>query len=283
MAHDPAIPPPMTGRESLAERLVRSLAARDGGGPGASEPGGKGIKDSLLPVVEPPPIALDFGRLQGLGFMAPFGRATPLTENFRVIKRQILADSVARNHSLMITSALPGEGKTFVAMNLALSMTAEQDLHVVLVDCAGRGPGLAALFGLGEPPGLVELLAEGNLDPAPYLRRTSVANLSFLPAGRPHPHRAEMMAGKRMRQVLDELAARFYDRAMIIVDTPSVLVSAESINLSMHVGRVVVVVENGRIPRDALERTLSLVQGCPNVDCILNMVEDDVYGLVGYG
>lgn len=255
---------------SLAERLARHRVS-------PPVPVGR-----AMVVPRRPPLELDLDGWRAAGFATPQAPPSALVQAIRILRCRLLAVSHVR--TVMVTSPGGGEGKTFAAVNLALGLCGERSLQVVVVDADGHRQGAGRLFGGTEPPGLADLLDEDStLETADALRHTSIPNLAFLPSGNPRPHTAELMSGRRMGRVLRDLASRSYDRTLVIVDTPPVLESAEAASLSMHVDRGIVIVRNGETKMNSLCRSLDMLQGCPAVDCILNMADIDVYGSDGYG
>jgi protein-tyrosine kinase len=201
--------------------------------------------------------------------------STVVSEEFRALKRRLLEDAEAR--TILVTSAMPGEGKSFVALNLALGF---DEGSVVLVDADWHRHSLADQFRVAPSPGLSDLLADESLALDAVLHPTPFGILSFLAPGRPP---SPGLPGRRLARRIGELASRDNNRSITIVDTPPVLSSPEAIAWAGHVARVVIVVQSHRTPGHILRRTLSLVQDCPKVDCVLNMAELDAVGLKGYG
>lgn len=223
-----------------------------------------------------PPQEIDLKRLQSEGYVTPSGGGGRLIEEYRIIKRQLLQmafgrdpDAPPNGHVIMVTSTQPGEGKTFTALNLAMSLASERDLYVLLIDGDTQRQTLAQRLGISANTGLVDLLIEQGLDVGDALLRTNIPNLTFLPAGKNHVHTTELLASKQMANLMTDLAARYPDR-VIIIDTPPVLASTEAAALSQYVGQTVVVVENGRTTHRALGRSLDLLQSCKFVSCVFN-------------
>ncbi|HEX3137405.1 MAG TPA: chromosome partitioning ATPase, partial [Casimicrobiaceae bacterium] len=157
-------------------------------------------------------IEIDLERLKARGFVTPDAPKSQIADEFRVIKRPIIhnarrtAASAIRNGNLiMVTSALPGEGKTFTAVNLALSVAMELDTTVLLVDGDVAHPELPRVLGTPASPGLLELLTTNELDVSDAIVRTNVDNLSILPAGAHHRRATELLASEQMAIVLHEL------------------------------------------------------------------------------
>jgi Mrp family chromosome partitioning ATPase len=211
---------------------------------------------------------------------------TQLSEEFRIIKRRMLEGTPpgqAKARAILVTSTLAGEGKSFIARNLAISLTAGGEVPVILVDAGWNRRGLSDRLDMGLAPGLAELLSDDVLSLESVLQPTGVAALSLLPAGQSPRTGGEALLGRRLTRRIDELLQYGGGRSMTVIDAPPVLASTEGILWAGHVGMAVVVVQGRRTPRRLLHRTLSLVQACPDVRCVLNMVDTDAYGQQGYG
>jgi protein-tyrosine kinase len=244
------------------------------------------------PSQDAPLLEINFSKLQAAGFITPDSLRTPNTEAIRGIKRQLLKTAFPQGHKgvsgtnnhdnvIMVTSSMPGEGKTFVSLNLAMSFCAERDLSVLLIDGDGHRRFLGGLLGATEGVGIVDILVDKTLQVGDLIQRTSIPNLSFLSGGHSHPHSAELLASKQFGQLMQDLAAHYPNR-IIIIDTPPVLASTEAVVLSGYVGQTVVVVEKDRTSKRQLQRTLEMLDGARNVGCVLNFVpaEED---FTGYG
>jgi exopolysaccharide/PEP-CTERM locus tyrosine autokinase len=199
-----------------------------------------------------------------------------IAEEFRMIKRPLLnmalaeGDAAVRNGNLiMVTSARPGEGKTFTAINLALSIASERDIQVLLVDADSKQSTMLSELGIAADDGLVDMLAGDQPTLAQVMLKTNLANLMVLPAGRAHPHATELLASREMEELVERLASQSR-RRIIIFDAPPVLASSEATVLAQHVGQTLVVVESEKTNRRALEGTLALINGCPHVNLLLN-------------
>jgi protein-tyrosine kinase len=224
--------------------------------------------------------------------VTPTGARTRIAEEYRVIKRPLLLralstgpDAIAHGNMIMVTSANPGEGKTFTAVNLALSVASERDLHVLLVDADVQRPNVFKTLGLPEEKGLLDVLSDGTIDIGDVMVRTSLRNVSLIPAGSPALATTELLASQKMAALMSDIAARYPDR-IIIFDAPPVLASSEPSVLALHVGQIVVVVEAGRTGQRALEETLSHISVCPNISIVLNKAEiqnrTDRFGAYSY-
>jgi receptor protein-tyrosine kinase len=218
---------------------------------------------------------LDFDRLRRLGFVIP-GEASPVAEEFRVIKRPLLLNAfrtdtgrIDHGHLIMVTSAQPSEGKTFTAINLALSLAAERDLTVLLVDADAINPSVPPTLGFEAEHGLTDVLADRNIDLADVLVRTNVENLSILPAGSKHPLSNELLASSRMSAFVDDIAERYSDR-VIVFDSPPVLATSDPGVLALHVGQIAMVVEANRTGAGYLSDAVRALGSCKNIGLILN-------------
>jgi protein-tyrosine kinase len=240
-----------------------------------------------------PYVTLDLGKLQASGFVTPTGSRTRIAEEFRVIKRPILLRAFATGEEriesgnlMMVTSAKPGEGKTFTAINLAMSMASERDIHVLLVDADVQRPSVFQVLGLPPQKGLLDVLSDSNLNPADVLTRTNIRNLTLMAAGTPSLATTELLASQKMIDLMQDIATRYQDR-IIILDAPPVLASSEPSVLALHVGQVILVIEAGKTGRRAVEQTLTYIGGCPNISIVLNKADPgsgrDEFGGYGYG
>ncbi len=214
-----------------------------------------------------------------------------VTEELRIIKRQLLNRAVsegdnaqARADVIMVTSARPNEGKTFTSLNLAMSIAQESNRHVLLVDADGSRQGLRRFLTAGELPGLLDVVADPAADAADAILRTEVPRLSVVLAGTQQQHGPELLASQRMRALIDEMAARYDDR-IIILDAPPCLVSSDPAVLAAIVGQVVFVIEADRTQRGEVEASLELLRDCPQISLILNKTKvaaSNSFGSYGY-
>jgi protein-tyrosine kinase len=234
-------------------------------------------------------IEIDLLRLAEMGYVTPDSPRSQLADEYRVIKRPLLtnalrksATSVERGNLILITSAMPGEGKTFTSINLALSMAIELDCTVLLVDADVARPAVLDRLGLPSAKGLLDVLTDSRLDLSDVLMRTNVDRLSILPAGTHHPRATELLASDGMHRLVDELATRYADR-ILVFDAPPLLPSTESRVLATHMGQIVVVVEADHTQRSTLTQALATIESCPVVMTLLNkVVSSDVGSYYGY-
>ncbi len=193
------------------------------------------------------------------------------------IKRPLLANAMGhgaevlvRGKRILVTSAQAGEGKTFTAVNLALSLARETDFEVLLVDGDIPKADITRVFGLVGRPGLMDVVADEQRNPAEVIVRTDVPNLLLVPAGERHPLTAELFRSRRMEHVLDELAGH-NPRRLMVFDSSPLLATDESHVLASHMGQVVMVVAAGRTRRQAVFAALKSLNDYQFVGLVLNM------------
>ena len=214
-------------------------------------------------------------------------------EEFRIIKRHILANASRSpvgpgsdfNRVIMITSAKPGDGKTYTAINLALSLAFERDLKVLLVDADVYRQSMCGYLGIKAEQGWTDLLSDTSLTFSDVLLHTNIPNLSVLPAGKAHTEVPELLSSRKMGYMVTEMARRYPDR-FIIFDTLPCLASSEPAILAGMVGQAVFVVAAHETSRDQVESSLRLINACPSVSLILNKAEPmltEQFGKYGYG
>ncbi len=195
---------------------------------------------------------INLERLSGNGHISLSGERRQINEEYREIKRKLLANAFGplaktlhNPNIIMVTSSRPSEGKTFTATNLALSIAAEQDKTVLLVDADVLKPNVLNTLGLERRKGLMEYLVGEADDISEVLYSTNIDKLKIIPAGRSHHLSTEMLASHKMHETVDEFANRYPDR-IVIFDTPPLIGINESAILANFAGQAVVVVEEGK-------------------------------------
>jgi len=235
----------------------------------------------------PAPVALPADRLRARGLLAPGAERSKLAEQYRLVKRPLinraLGAPAARTGGklIMVTSAMPQEGKTFTAFNLALSISSEREIQVVLVDADPHRGQLLETLGLEPRLGLMDYLGGSVRRLDEILLPTERDNLWLVPSGGAHENSSELMTGPRIAQFITELELAHRPR-IVLFDTPPLLASTESAMLAQHVGQIVMVVEASRTTRPRLEEALRMVSGCPEVSLLLNKAQD-IYQYEQYG
>ncbi len=245
--------------------------------PADGTPVASGAEPSCPAAVWPSVAAatLDLEALQSTGHFVPGQARSAVVEEFRDLKRLLLnsvrTDPAAtrRQALVMVTSAVAGEGKTFCAINLAMSLAAEIDHSVLLVDADLHRPNLFAVLGVAPPIGLLDLLVDPSLALARVIVETSVPNLSLLSAGTPCATATELLASDAMGRLLDSLLADQPER-IVVFDAPPLASTSEAQVLASRVGQVVLVVAAGITPREQVAVALSRLADCPVVIPLLN-------------
>jgi protein-tyrosine kinase len=237
---------------------------------------------------EPVRLHLESMRLKGL--LTPDSKQSTTGEEFRVIKRPLIANAfgkgtapVRNGKRIMVTSAFPGEGKSFCAINLAMSIAAERDQKVLLIDADVARPSIPRELGISAEAGLMDWLIDGKLDVADLVLATNVDKLSILPAGRRHQSATELLASTSMSRLLEQISSRYPDR-ICIFDSPPLLVTTEARVLASYMGQIVMVVEAGRTPRDIVMEALSTIESNEVIGLVLNKAKKiESSGYYGYG
>ncbi|MDE2619672.1 MAG: capsular biosynthesis protein [Sphingomonadales bacterium] len=222
---------------------------------------------------------IDRKRLRELGLIVPEGTVGGLMEEFRIIKRQLLLQAMelrragagAAAQRVLICSPLPGEGKTYCATNLALSMAAEKEGEVVLVDADFAKPSILSTLGLPGGRGLMDALTDPSIDVADCVVGTDVPGLWVLPAGNATNLDTEYLAASHTRAILDRLTQGAPQR-MVVFDSPPALAASPASELAKYVGQAVVVARADQTAQSALEDAIALLSGCPNIQLLLNAV-----------
>lgn len=236
-------------------------------------------------------VRLDLAALAEMGFVTPNAPRAAIADQYRVIKRPLIANATGKGASvvqhgnrIMVTSAMPGEGKSFTAINLAMSIAMELDYTVLLVDADVSRPSIMKTLGLPPGPGLLDLLTNKQMEMSDTLLRTNVDKLSLLPSGTPHPRATELLASDAMTDLIEEMGHRYPDR-IIIFDSPPLLLTTESRVLATHMGQIVVVVQAEKTLQSQVRHALTTIESCPIKLMVLNQVhggDQDAYGY-GYG
>lgn len=221
-------------------------------------------------------VELDFRKMHDSGLLIPGRERSSLEEEFRIIKRPLLenvkghgAAKPVRANLIMVTSSLPGEGKTQTAINLAISMAMELDHTVLLVEADVVKPSALSRLGVPSDKGLMDLLADSELDVADVMLKTNIPKLTLLPAGTSQARSTELLGSATMDALLDELATKYSDR-IVVFDSPPLLPSTEARVMSAHMGQVVMVVEAGKTPLNAIKQSFATLEEHPVVLSMLN-------------
>lgn len=234
-------------------------------------------------------VNLDMDVLSAAGIIRVDAPRSQLADEFRIVKRPLIDNAIGKGAApikdgnlIIVTSALPGEGKTFTATNLAMSIAMELDHTVMLVDADVAKPNLLSRLGLPPGKGLLDVLVDESVTLQQVLLRTNVEKLTILPSGTLHPRATELLASDAMITLLEELASRYSDR-IIIFDSPPLLVTTEARTLASHMGQVVVVVRAEHTTHSAVKHALAAIEACPVRLMLLNQVKAETKDSYGYG
>lgn len=241
------------------------------------EPAGKLEEAAGLADIAPRPV-IEMAALHRAGMFDWSRGRSRISEEFRLAQRQLLRAAFAPaaeagvSNLVMVTSARPGEGKTFAAVNLAGSVAAQGDYHVLLIDSDSKRDSVCQALGLADAPGVLDLAANPSLDPAEVILRTEIEHLSLLPVGRERDRSSELFASRDMTKLIQRLGRRFSDR-LLILDAAPCLSTSDPAALSTVVGQILFVVEAERTQREEVEAALDLIQACPLVMLLLNKMQ----------
>jgi Mrp family chromosome partitioning ATPase len=259
--------------EDLPPPRVRPRPAVEVAAPSEAGPG---VKSPSRPVHHAR-VELDRAILAQHGLIAPDApAATSLAEEVRLIKRRLLAavderaghqDDKAR--IVLVASGQPGDGKTFIAANLALSIAGEQDRSVLLIDGDSLKPELMARLGVEDGPGFVDVVADQDVDPETLVLDTDVGRLSVLPAGRKERNIPELLSSSRTEAVLERLLSAD-PRRIIVIDSPPVLAASSAAVLAGYAGQTLVVVRADRTAEADLNQAIDLLSACDHLSLVLN-------------
>lgn len=264
--------------------------------PAATPPKPAPVASPLGSFVPPPPdpkksIYIDLDRLAAAGFLQLDGGNTRLDEDYQQVKRRLLGNTVpgmapsnAPANLIMVTSSVPGEGKTFTSVNMALSLTKEVDHTILAIDTDIVKRDLSKAFGCVDQLGLYDVLSNPALEISDVMLRTNIPNLVVIPAGQDQSARTELLASTRMKSITEELATRYGDR-LVLFDTSPILATSTALALAPQVGQFVLVVEANKTKHETLSAALDLLDETPVTGLILNKVKQSArksYDYYGY-
>jgi protein-tyrosine kinase len=260
--------------------------------------GGSAAKDVMAPIVDELDaktvnrLAIDINELRAGGYLPEAIKDRQFADQYRRIKRPLIEKALSGDDAggepriIIVTSAVPGDGKTFTSINLAFSMALERDISILLVDSDVAKHHITDIFGLRPRKGLLDALTDESLDPETLVVPTSSRGLSILPAGTRVEGTAELISSNRMRQIVTTLCAR-NPRRILLLDSPPLLITNEGRALVKIGGQVVLVVRAGETPRHAVQAAVAMVDEKQAGGVILNEVKvgltEGYYGYGAYG
>ncbi|MEM7779056.1 MAG: P-loop NTPase [Pseudomonadota bacterium] len=278
-----------------------SYASAQSEPPAQSQPAerivGQTASQEQLPVLQRPvelsgpPVAIDRELLKEAGMIVPEAPVTGLLEEFRIVKRELLADARAASQDdearrILVCSPHPGEGKTYCATNLAIALAAERDVEVILIDADVLNPSITRQLGLEPAAGLMDALADKSLRAEKLVSPTDIEGLFVMQAGSSSARDAELLTSARTGEVFDRLTRAAPNR-YIIFDTPPALAASPAAELAAHVGQALLVVRADETSRAALEDARQLLSACGDIKLLLNATQFSPsgrrFGDYGYG
>jgi protein-tyrosine kinase len=237
-------------------------------------------------------MTLDMDAFRARGYLPEAGQDQQFADHYRRIKRPLVdramsgITAVGEPRVIMVTSALPGDGKTFTSINLAFSMALERDISVLLMDCDVARRHVSEIVGLKEERGLLDALVDESVDIDSLVVQTNLRGLSVLPAGRRVEATAELLSSNRMRKIVVDLCTRD-PRRILLLDSPPLLLTNEGRTLVRMAGQIVLVVRAGHTPRQAVQDAIGLFDVQQTGGIILNQVQvspgEGYYGYGSYG
>lgn len=209
--------------------------------------------------------------LKNKGYLCPDSAHSKLAEEYRSIKRPLVVNAIGsrkkdiqRSNLILITSSVPGEGKTFTSINLALSISAEFDKKVLLIDADVSKPAVSKVLGIKRTPGLIEYLEGEVAELSDIILQTEIEGLRIIPAGKRHKYSTELLASNKMVELARELSERYMDR-IVIFDTPPLLATTQAEVLASLVGQVVLVIAAESTPQSLVMESVKKLESCADV------------------
>jgi protein-tyrosine kinase len=231
---------------------------------------------------------IDLEKLRKHGYLTPGTVNILVAEQYRRIKRPVLSNAfedkgahLTRRNLVMVTSAVPREGKSFTALNLALSIATELNQTALFIDADIARRMNSRFLGLADKTGLTDLLMSENSDLSEFMLKTNIPNLSILPAGTYYEKTHEMWASKRMRNLMSELSERYNDR-VVIFDAPPVLLDSASQILARQAGQVVFVIEAEKTAKQVIQDALESIADAQYIGLVLNKSNRRLVSEYGY-
>jgi len=237
-------------------------------------------------------LEIDKNSLEERGYLIDSGSRKSIKDEFRQIKRKLLnnafgaaSKTLTNSNLIMVSSSKPNEGKTFVSINLALSIALEQDKTVLLVDADVLRPSINRELGVGNTAGLIEYLLGEEESISEIIYNTNIDKLKVIPAGEPHHLSNELLASDKMQALTTELAARYPDR-VVIFDCPPLIGVTETLVLANLMGQALLVVEESKTPIADIQQATEHLNDDIALGLVVNKAiksHKDMYGYYGYG
>ena len=263
---------------SLLERAAQVYDFEGYRAPESAVPVSASLPVPAVPGAPQAVATIDRALLAAGGMLVPGAAVGALAEEFRFVKRHLLttartigASDAMLARTILVCSARPDDGKTYCALNLAISLAAERDVDVLLIDADFAKPDVMQRLGLEEGPGLLDVLADPACDVERCVVRTDIPQLALLPCGTRSNGDTELLASKRTSEVIAALLAAD-ERRVLIFDSPPALAASPASVLANHVGQVMLVVRADRTSDADLREAVTLLDGCEHIQLVLNAV-----------
>lgn len=231
-----------------------------------------------------PLVDIDLDEIRAAGLIGPENKERELLDEYRRIKRPILRNLRAEGdmrvpcaNVVLICSAEAGEGKTFTCINLSFSIALERDHEVLLIDADILKPQISHLFGLGNRPGLTDLLGDESVAVEDVISPTDVDGLAVLPAGAPHTHGTELLSSSRMKRFVQDYLAADPHR-VVLIDSSPLLLTTEALAMTSFVGQIVMVVKAGVTEQGKVAEAVEKLDDKKPVNLILNQATGGLLG-----
>ena len=267
------VAPPQSKREAQSEERQTAEPPKVAT---EEQPATASQKPERAVALRGPKVCVDREVLEAEGMITPGAPVTGLLEEFRIIKRELLADARHAGDDqarrILVCSPHQGEGKTYCATNLAIALAAERDIEVILVDADVLNPSVSQRLGVETGAGLMDVLADKSLRPEDHVSPTDIEGLFILPAGTSSARDSEYLTSARTGQVLDRLTRGAPNR-FLIFDTPPALAASPAAELAAHVGQAVLVVRADDTSRAALDDSVQLLSACDDIKLLLNATQ----------
>jgi exopolysaccharide/PEP-CTERM locus tyrosine autokinase len=196
---------------------------------------------------------------------------SPFSEEYRRLKSMLIRETKSDFlNTMMVTSAVEGEGKTLTSINIAVTMAQEIDHNILLIDADLRKPMICEYLGIEYKYGLSDYLRE-DIDLSDVLVKTGIGKLVVLPAGKNPDNPVELISSEKMKMLVKEIKQRYVDR-YIIIDTPPILAFAEGISLASLVDGIIFVIKNGHAQKKAIDNALSILKDLKILGVVFNSV-----------
>jgi Mrp family chromosome partitioning ATPase len=263
--------------ENSLDKLRRAgLAAKEPGAAAAVVPTAARVESitTLEPRVTHRRIAIDLMRLRAQGYLPEEGQERRFADYCHRIKRPLVdralsAGAPQEARLILLTSAVPGDGKTFMTINLALSIARERDVTVLLVDGDLPRAHISHVLGMEGEPGLLNALRDEALDIESLVHDSDIRGLEILPAGAPSDGASELIASARMRELASKLICR-NPRRLVLFDSSPLVASSEARALVQVPGQIILVARAGHTPRQAILEALTHIDKSRLTGLILN-------------